>query len=158
MVRRFRPRRIVEVGSGHSTRFLARAVADGATGTRITAIDPEPRATLAGLDIELLRMRVQDSGDTPFAHLGDGDFLVVDSSHKMAPGSDVELLLQHVLPGLPAGGCMYIFTTSSCPTIIPRRGPGAVTPSRPQWQSLFRTRPMRSSSQARGWSLGARTC
>jgi len=103
MVRRFRPRRIVEVGSGHSTRFLARAVADGATGTRITAIDPEPRATLAGLDIELLRMRVQDSGDTPFAHLGDGDFLVVDSSHKMAPGSDVELLLQHVLPGLPAG-------------------------------------------------------
>jgi methyltransferase family protein len=103
MVRRFRPRRIVEVGSGHSTRFLARAAADGATGTKITAIDPAPRATLAGLDIELLRMRVQDSGDTPFAHLADGDFLVVDSSHQMAPGSDVELLMRHVLPALPAG-------------------------------------------------------
>jgi hypothetical protein len=103
MVRRFRPRRIVEVGSGHSTRFLARAAADGATGTSITAIDPEPRATLAGLDIEVLRMRLQDSGDTPFASLGDGDFLVVDSSHKMAPGSDVELLMHHVLPALPAG-------------------------------------------------------
>ena len=103
MVRRFRPRRIVEVGSGHSTRFLARAAADGATGTRITAIDPAPRATLAGLDIELLRMRVQDSGATPFAHLVEGDFLVVDSSHKMAPGSDVELLIEHVLPALPAG-------------------------------------------------------
>jgi hypothetical protein len=48
-------------------------------------------------------MRVQDSGDTPFAHLADGDFLVVDSSHKMAPGSDVELLMHHVLPVLPAG-------------------------------------------------------
>jgi len=103
MVRRFRPRRIVEVGSGHSTRFLARAAADGATGTRITAIDPAPRATLAGLDIELLRMRVQDSGDAPFTRLVDGDFLAVDSSHQMAPGSDVELLMHHVLPALPAG-------------------------------------------------------
>ena len=103
MVRRFRPRRIVEVGSGHSTRFLARAASDGTTGTRITAIDPAPRATLAGLDIELLRMRVQDSGDAPFAHLVEGDFLVIDSSHKMAPGSDVELLIHRVLPALPAG-------------------------------------------------------
>jgi methyltransferase family protein len=103
MVRRFRPRRIVEVGSGHSTRFLARAAADGATGTRITAIDPAPRATLAGLAIELLRMRVQDAGDAPFTQLVDGDFLVVDSSHQMAPGSDVELLMHHVLPALPAG-------------------------------------------------------
>ena len=103
MVRRFRPRHIVEVGSGHSTRFLARAAADGVTGTRITAIDPAPRATLAGLDIELLRMRVQDSGDAPFAQLVDGDFLVVDSSHRMEPGSDVEFLIQQVLPALPAG-------------------------------------------------------
>lgn len=103
MVRRFRPRRIVEVGSGHSTRFLARAAADGATGTRITAIDPAPRATLAGLDIELLRMRVQDSGDGPFGRLASGDFLVIDSSHKLSPGGDVELLVHRVLPALPVG-------------------------------------------------------
>ncbi|MGH8674339.1 MAG: class I SAM-dependent methyltransferase [Burkholderiales bacterium] len=103
MVRRFRPRRIVEVGSGHSTRFLARAASDGATGTKIIAIDPAPRATLAGLDIEWLRMRVQEVGDRPFASLGEGDFLVIDSSHVMAPGSDVELLLERVLPALPAG-------------------------------------------------------
>ena len=32
MVRNTRPRRIVEVGSGHSTRFMARAVADGGLG------------------------------------------------------------------------------------------------------------------------------
>src|SRR6185503_4717515 len=36
MVRITQPRRIVEVGSGHSTRFLARAVADGGLATRIT--------------------------------------------------------------------------------------------------------------------------
>lgn len=103
MVRRFRPRRIVEVGSGHSTRFFARAAADAGCGTRITAIDPAPRATLAGLDIELLRIRVQQAGDVPFADLGQGDFLAIDSSHVLAPGSDVELLVQRVLPALPAG-------------------------------------------------------
>lgn len=103
MVRRFCPPHIVEVGSGHSTRFLARAASDGSTGTRILAIDPAPRATLAGLGIELLRMRVQDAGDAPFARLAKGDFLVIDSSHKMAPGSDVELLVEKILPALPAG-------------------------------------------------------
>ena len=103
MVRRFAPARIVEIGSGHSTRFMARAAADGATGTQLTAIDPAPRATLAGLPIELLKMRVQDVGDAPFARLTTGDFLAIDSSHKMAPGSDVELLMERVLPALPAG-------------------------------------------------------
>ena len=103
MVRRFRPRRIVEVGSGHSTRFFARAASDGGTATRITAIDPAPRATLAGLDIEILRMRVQDAGDGRFTSLSEGDFLVIDSSHKMDRGSDVEVLVEKVLPALPPG-------------------------------------------------------
>ena len=103
MVRRFAPARIVEVGSGHSTRFLARAAADGATGTKLTAIDPAPRATLSGLPIELLKMRVQDAGDAPFAQLAAGDFLVIDSSHRMEPGSDVELLVERILPALPSG-------------------------------------------------------
>jgi len=107
MVRRFAPRRIVEVGSGHSTRFFARAVADGATATQLTAIDPAPRATLAGLPIELLQVHVQQAGNTPFAQLADGDFLVVDSSHKMGPGSDVQLLVEQVLPALPAGVCVH---------------------------------------------------
>jgi hypothetical protein len=103
MVRRFKPGRIVEVGSGHSTRFLARAAADGGIGTRLTAIDPAPRATLSGLAIDLLPVRVQDADRAPFARLQSGDFLVIDSSHKMAPGSDVELLVERVLPALPPG-------------------------------------------------------
>lgn len=103
MVRRFKPRRIVEVGSGHSTRFFARAATDGKTATQLTAIDPAPRATLSGLPIELVRLRVQDAGNAPFAQLRGGDFLVIDSSHKMEPGSDVQLLIDHVLPALAAG-------------------------------------------------------
>jgi len=103
MVRRYRPRRILEVGSGHSTRFLARAAADRALPTTIVAIDPAPRATLAGLQIEWLRIAVQEAGETRFASLEPGDFLFIDSSHKVATGSDVEFLIRRVLPTLPAG-------------------------------------------------------
>ena len=47
LVRERQPRRIVEVGSGHSTRFMARAIADGGLSTELTAIDPAPRAAIA---------------------------------------------------------------------------------------------------------------
>ena len=103
MVRRHAPARVVEVGSGHSTRFLARAVADGALKTRITAIDPMPRASLEGLPIELLRTPVQTAGRAPFANLRAGDFLFVDSSHQYRPGSDVEYIFKQILPALPGG-------------------------------------------------------
>lgn len=103
MVRRWRPRRIVEIGSGHSTRFLARAVTDAGFGTQITAIDPAPRASPAGLAIESLRIPVQHAGDAPFTGLVAGDLLVVDSSHVLMPGTDVDFILNRVLPVLPAG-------------------------------------------------------
>ncbi|HEV7874890.1 MAG TPA: class I SAM-dependent methyltransferase, partial [Enterovirga sp.] len=51
MVRGGNPRRIVEIGSGHSTRFLARAAADGGLAAEIVAIDPAPRASLAELGV-----------------------------------------------------------------------------------------------------------
>jgi predicted O-methyltransferase YrrM len=104
IVRKTAPRRIVEVGSGHSTRFLARAVADGNLQTKITCIDPEPRATLSGLPVELLRSPVQQCGSLDvFDALGPGDILFIDSSHQVKPGSDLEFLLERVLPRLPGG-------------------------------------------------------
>lgn len=103
MVQRHRPRRVVEVGSGHSTRFLARAIADAGCATRLTAIDPAPRASLAGLDIEVIRNTVQNAGDAPFAGLAANDLLVIDSSHVLMPGTDVDHLANRVLPALPAG-------------------------------------------------------
>ena len=101
IVRATRPRRIVEVGCGHSTRFMARAVADGGLDTRITAIDPQPRASLEGLPIEWVRSPVQRVPAFPV--LGEGDILFIDSSHQLKPGSDVEFLLNAVLPLVPSG-------------------------------------------------------
>jgi predicted O-methyltransferase YrrM len=103
IVRTTRPKRIVEVGCGHSTRFLARAVADGDLGTIITAIDPEPRASLTGLRIFFARQRVQDAAPSIFTALEADDILFIDSSHQLKPGSDVEFLFERVLPALASG-------------------------------------------------------
>jgi hypothetical protein len=108
LVRRHRPVRILEVGSGHSTRFLARAVADEAYPARITAIDPQPRADLAGLPIEFLRAALPAAGEAAFRDLAPGDVLMIDSSHILMPGSDADFLFGRVLPSLPTGVYLHI--------------------------------------------------
>ena len=103
LLRHERPSRVVEVGSGHSTRFIARAVSDGAFPCAVTAVDPSPRATPSGLDVDFLTTTVQEAGTGPFDALRTGDFLVIDSSHVLMPGSDVDTVLNRVLPALPEG-------------------------------------------------------
>jgi predicted O-methyltransferase YrrM len=108
LVRTRKPRRIVEVGSGHSTRFLARAVKDGGLGTEITCIDPDPRATLAGQPVTFRRETLQQAGLQAVAELLPGDVLFVDSSHVLAPGSDVDLVLTQLLAHLPQGALVHV--------------------------------------------------
>jgi predicted O-methyltransferase YrrM len=108
LVRTRRPGRIVEVGSGHSTRFLARAVADEGLDTEITAIDPNPRADIAALPVTALRQPVQAVPAAVFAALGPGDVLFIDSSHLAMPGTDVDLLVGRVIPALPAGVLVHV--------------------------------------------------
>ena len=108
LVRQHGPARLVEVGAGHSTRFFARAVADGGHPTRITVIDPAPRADITRIGVEALRGTIQRVGDAPFATLAPGDVLSIDSSHILMPGTDVDILLNRVLPALPVGVLVHI--------------------------------------------------
>jgi len=108
LVRRHRPGRIVEVGSGHSTRFLARAVRDEGISTRIVAIDPSPRAALRDLPVEWLAATAPACGLAPFRDLAAGDILFIDSSHILMPGTDVDFLLNDVLPLLPPRVLLHI--------------------------------------------------
>jgi hypothetical protein len=108
LTRTLKPGRIVEIGSGHSTRFMARAVADGGLATRFTAIDPAPRAGIEGLGINMVRSTLQEAGTRIFEGLGTGDFVAIDSSHILMPGTDVDLLLNGILPALPTGAVIHI--------------------------------------------------
>ena len=112
MVLESRPARIVEVGSGHSTRFLARAARDladsGGAAARLTCIDPEPRAALAGLDIAWRREVLGPAHLPLFAELRQGDIAFFDSSHLLWPGTDVDLILNRILPALHPGVRVHI--------------------------------------------------
>jgi len=108
LVRRHEPGRIVEVGSGHSTRFLARAAEDAGGGTQIACIDPAPRAALKGLSVEW-RGRVLGEEDLAlFRSLGPGDIAFFDSSHILWPGSDVDIILNRILPVLAPGVLVHV--------------------------------------------------
>jgi hypothetical protein len=108
LVRQYGPKRIVEVGSGHSTRFLARAVQDAGLPTEITAIDPQPRAALTGLGVRFHNAIMQTADPAIFAALEPGDVLFIDSSHILMPGTDVDWLFNRVLPALPPGVLLHI--------------------------------------------------
>jgi Methyltransferase domain len=108
MVCGLRPRRIVEVGSGHSTRFLARAIADRGLATTFLCIDPAPRATLAGLPVRWLETTLQQAPESCFTDLEAGDLLFIDSSHILMPGTDVDWLLNRILPTLARGVSIHV--------------------------------------------------
>jgi hypothetical protein len=125
LVRRAAPRRILEIGSGHSTRFLARAIGDGGLATRLTCIDPAPRASLEGLTAEWLPVLLQEAPRACFTELGPGDMLFIDSSHILMPGTDVDQLLNQVLPLLAPGIIVHIhdiFLPDAYPTSWAWRG------------------------------------
>jgi predicted O-methyltransferase YrrM len=106
LVRERKPRHIIEVGSGHSTRLLSKAV--GGVG-EILAIDPAPRADIADLPgVRVKSSTLQAAPATVFDGLVQGDVLFIDSSHILMPGSDVDILLNRVLPRLPSGTLVHI--------------------------------------------------
>lgn len=108
IIRSRRPARLLEVGSGHSTRFAARAIADGKLTTQHIAIDPAPRADCSRLAVDLYRQVLDDADPALFAALGKGDILFIDSSHILMPGTDVDRLFNRILPALPSGVLVHV--------------------------------------------------
>lgn len=108
VIRERRPSRIFEVGSGHSTRFLKRAVDDSGHACRILAIDPMPRRGVDKLDIEIRPQTLNQIDLATFDELQAGDVLFIDSSHILMPGSDVDDLVNRILPALPAGLLVHV--------------------------------------------------
>jgi predicted O-methyltransferase YrrM len=97
------PRRYLEVGSGNSTKFVARAKRDGSLATRITSIDPAPRAEVNDLCDVVIREPLEATSLAPFAELEAGDVVFFDGSHRTFMNSDATVFFLEVLPALPAG-------------------------------------------------------
>jgi len=116
VVRHYKPKRIIEVGSGVSTWCILNALKlnkeDTGTSGQITCIEPNPSQKLRGLKdnrIKLIEKPVQSVPfDGVFQELEENDFLFIDSSHTVKPGSDVNYLYLEILPRLPTGVLIHI--------------------------------------------------
>lgn len=93
----------VEIGSGDSTKFAARARRDGSPETRIMSIDPEPRAEVDELCDRVVRTPLESADMSIFGELADGDVLFFDGSHRTFMNSDATVFFLEVLPRLAAG-------------------------------------------------------
>lgn len=107
LVRKFRPRRILEIGSGNSTYVLARAVQDNGIG-RVTCIDPAPRREIDGLGVDLVRRMMTPADADRASELEADDILFIDSSHILLPGTDVDIQLNRLLPRLAPGVLVHV--------------------------------------------------
>lgn len=102
------PRDYLEVGSGNSTAFARQAVRDHGLATKITSIDPSPRADIDGMCDEVRRETLEAAPLDRFMELGPGDILFVDDSHRVFTNSDVTVFFLDILPYLRPGVLVHL--------------------------------------------------
>ena len=102
MISEFKPQNYIEVGSGNSTKVARKAIIDNKLSTKITSIDPFPRANIDHLADEIVRMPFENlkNYNVLFDNLGANDILFIDNSHRLFPNSDVMIFFMEILPFL----------------------------------------------------------
>ena len=98
-----RPATYLEIGSGNSTKFAARARQDGRLDTKIVSIDPSPRAEVDALCDEVIRSPFELADLSVLDRLVPGDIVFFDGSHRVFMNSDVAAFFLDAVPRLPAG-------------------------------------------------------
>lgn len=108
ILRSYKPKRVIEVGSGNSTRVIAAALnrnrAEG-HACNYTVVDPYPSdetKQVPGIDL-FHQERVEIVDTRMFERLTENDVLFVDSGHTVRIGGDVNFMILDVLPRLQPG-------------------------------------------------------
>lgn len=123
-VRQLKPRRVVEVGCGTSTRIIAAALGANSTQDRIAAehvcIEPFKVPWLEEMPgVTVIRDRAEVVARETFTKLERGDFLFIDSTHMIRPQGDVLTEYLQIAPSLRSGVFIHshdIFTPYDYPS------------------------------------------
>lgn len=109
IMRKERPRKIVEAGSGFSSAVMLDTLDHTGASAALTFIEPYPDrlySLLSEKDKARAAIRVHGLQQTPmsvFDQLEANDILFIDSSHVAKIGSDVSFILLRILPRLKPG-------------------------------------------------------
>jgi hypothetical protein len=125
MVRHHKPRRMIEIGGGYSTRVTTQALRENlkrdGVECELTTIEPCPDPVLTGGIPGLTRLIAKQVQEVPlplFESLRAGDILFIDSSHVVSIGNDVIYEYLEILPRLKPGVIVHahdIFLPSDYP-------------------------------------------
>jgi predicted O-methyltransferase YrrM len=131
IIRREKPRRIIEVGSGFSSAVMLDTLGQAHMSAALTFIEPYPDRLYSLLTPDdrslstILVTRVQEVPLAVFDQLEAQDLILIDSSHVAKIGSDVTFLLLRILPRLKRGVLVHfhdIFYPFSYPPSWIREG------------------------------------
>jgi hypothetical protein len=100
MVRRCRPSRVLELGSGYSTLVIHQALEPGA---RHEVVDPHPSGLIPPDGVTVHRRSAAAVPQHLFDALSERDILFVDTSHVIRPGGEVVRVVLEFLPALASG-------------------------------------------------------
>ena len=110
MIRHFKPKRIIEIGSGYSScAILDTNELFFGDSIEIVFIEPYPELLLSLTNntdqenIKIIAKRLQDIGLDEFKVLQKNDILFIDSTHVSKVGSDVNRIFFDILPILQDG-------------------------------------------------------
>lgn len=106
-----RPSTVLEIGCGHSSRFLHQATVDHQIPCRLIGIDPDPRTSLPpGFSLHLAT-RLEAMDLSIFDQVQPGDIVSLDGSHRLFPNTDVQVFFLEILPTLPPGTVVHMHDT-----------------------------------------------
>jgi hypothetical protein len=113
MIRRFRPKRIIEIGGGFSTLVINKALErnkadDASHACRHICVEPYLQPWLEEVGAEIVRQKIELCDLTLFDQLESGDILFVDSSHVVRPQGDVLFEILEVFGRLKPGVFVHI--------------------------------------------------
>jgi predicted O-methyltransferase YrrM len=113
MIRHFKPKKLVEIGSGHSTLLAIKAIEQNKKenityGCEHICIEPFENKWLEKTGVKIKREQVENIKSDFFESLGKNDILFIDSSHMIRPQGDVLYEYQEILPVLKSGVVIHI--------------------------------------------------
>lgn len=110
LINEFKPTNYIEIGSGNSTKVARKCINDQQLPTKITSIDPYPRANIDHLADTVIRKPLEHINDYSFItnELKPNDILFIDNSHRCLPNSDVTVCFLELLPQLKPGVIVHI--------------------------------------------------
>ena len=113
VIRHYKPRRLIEIGSGQSTRIAAAAITanrheNETAGCRHVCVEPYEAGWLEQLEVTVVRVPVEQLDKKMFYELEANDILFIDSSHMIRPQGDVLHEYLELLPRLKPGVLVHV--------------------------------------------------